>query len=245
LPPHRIYVEVFGGAASVLIAKPPSQIEVYNDRDGALVNLFETLRNHPLLFLERCEFLLYSRELYQRWGSQLKNSFRGADVDRIEAAVRTCFSITSGFVGDPTKGWAFDRTGSRGGSRRWTSIWEKVAFISQRMMHVNIDCLDFRDCIKNWDTEQTLFFLDPPYMNTVSEGYYGFTDQDHADLALLLTNAKGKWLMTYNDSESTRELYKHFEIRTITSSLASQKVSRGTHRVPLKQLLISNFTIGE
>jgi DNA adenine methylase len=106
LPLHKIYVEVFGGAASVLLAKPPSQIEVYNDRDGALVNLFETLRNHPLLFLERCEFLLYSRELYQRWGSQLKNSFRGADIDR----------ITSGFVGDPTKGWAFDRSGSRGGA---------------------------------------------------------------------------------------------------------------------------------
>ncbi len=82
-------------------------------------------------------------------------------------------------------------------------------------------------------------------MNTVSQGYYGFTDQDHADLAELLTKVKGKWLMTYNDSESLRELYKDFEIRTITSSLASQKISRGTHRVPLKQLLMSNFTIGE
>ena len=113
------------------------------------------------------------------------------------------------------------------------------------MMHVNIDCLDFRECIKNWDTEQTLFFLDPPYMDSVSKGYYGFTDRDHADLAGLLTNVKGKWLMTYNDSESLHELYKNFRIQRISSSLASQKVSRGTHRVPLKQLLISNFEIGE
>ena len=113
------------------------------------------------------------------------------------------------------------------------------------MMHVNIDCLDFRDCIKNWDTEQTLFFLDPPYMNTISQGYYGFTDQDHEDLATLLASVKGKWLMTYTENESLRELYKDFETRTITSSLASQKVSRGTRRVPLKQLLISNFIIGE
>src|SRR6266571_3787824 len=77
LPPHRIYVEVFGGAASVLLAKKPSQIEVYNDRDGALVNLFEVLRNHPLLFLERCNFLLYSRHLYQQWGNQLRTRFQG------------------------------------------------------------------------------------------------------------------------------------------------------------------------
>jgi len=82
-------------------------------------------------------------------------------------------------------------------------------------------------------------------MNTVSEGYYWFTDQDHVDLTELLAGVKGKWLMTYNESESLRALYRDFEIRTITSSLASQKVSRGTRRVPLKQLLISNFTIGE
>ncbi len=88
LPPHRIYVEVFGGAASVLLAKEPSQIEVYNDRDGALVNLFETIRNHPLLFLDRCNFLLYSRHLYQQWGSQLQDGFP-KDIDNVEAAVRT------------------------------------------------------------------------------------------------------------------------------------------------------------
>jgi DNA adenine methylase len=82
-------------------------------------------------------------------------------------------------------------------------------------------------------------------MNTVSEGYYGFTDQDHVDLAKLLVSVKGKWLMTYDESESLRTLYRNFQIRTITSSLASQKVSRGTHRIPLKQLLISNFKIGE
>jgi site-specific DNA-adenine methylase len=82
-------------------------------------------------------------------------------------------------------------------------------------------------------------------MNTVSEGYYGFSDQDHADLAKLLGIVKGKWLMTYDESEPLRALYRDFQIRTITSSLASQKVSRGTHRVPLKQLLISNFTIGD
>lgn len=245
LPPHRIYVEPFGGAANVLLTKPPSPIEVYNDRDGALVNLFETVRNHPLLFLERCQFLLYSRELYQRWSRQLRTRYPGPDLDRVEAAVRTYYSLVSSFVGDPTKGWAFSRTGRGGGANRWDSIWERVASLSQRLQQVAIDCIDFRDCIKNWDTEVTLFFLDPPYPSSVSKGFYGnnFTWQDHKDLAKLLAKVRGKWMLTYDDIPKLRELYQNFEIRRFSSMLASQKVPRGTRRVSLRQILITNFPI--
>ncbi len=243
LPPHRIYVEVFGGAASVLLAKEPSQIEVYNDRDGAIVNLFETLRNHPLLFLEKCDFLLYSRDLYHRWGPQLRENFQGQDVDNVEAAVRTCYSITSGFIGDPTKGWAFDRSGAAGGSGRWSNIWERVRFLSERLRSVNIDCLDFRKCIKNWDTEETLFFLDPPYVNTGGQSYYSFISQDHEDLANLLHNVKGKWLLIYNDDPQVRELYKGFHVSSIDSKLNAQKISQGGTRTLMKQILISNYLV--
>src|SRR5207245_5877478 len=83
LPPHKVYVEVFGGAASVLLAKPPSRIEVYNDANGQLVNLFETIRNHPLLFLEDGEHLLYRRELDEAWKDQLAVGCEGADVDGV------------------------------------------------------------------------------------------------------------------------------------------------------------------
>lgn len=243
LPSHRIYVEVFGGAANVLLTKPPSPIEIYNDRDGALVNLFETVRNHPLLFLERCTFLLYSRELFDKWSRQLDTNFAGADIDKVEAAVRTYYSIVSGFVGDPTKGWAFARTAAQGGANRWASIWERVTMLSQRLRHVNIDCLDFRDCIKNWDTEYTLFFLDPPYLDVASTGYYGFTLQDHKDLAGVLAKTRGKWMLTYDDTPILRELYQGFEIRRIRSTLASQKVPPGTRRVSLRQILITNFPL--
>ncbi len=245
LPSHRIYVEVFGGAANVLLTKPPSPIEVYNDRDGALVNLFETVRSHPLLFLERCTFLLYSRELFDKWSRQLDTNFAGADIDKLEAAVRTYYSIVSGFVGDPTKGWAFARTAAQGGANRWASIWERVAMLSQRLRHVNIDCLDFRDCIKNWDTEYTLFFLDPPYLDVASTGYYGFTLQDHKDLADVVGKIKGKFLMTYDDSPELRKLYEGFQISKISSTLASQKVPKGAARVNLRQILITNYPMGE
>lgn len=245
LPSHRIYVEVFGGAGNVLLTKPPSPIEVYNDRDGTLVNLFETVRSHPLLFLERCQFLLYSRELYASWSRQLDDNFQSADIDRIEAAVRTYYSMVSSFVGDPTKGWAFDRSspgGGKGGPMRWMSVWHKIGYLSDRLRHVAIDCLDFRDCIKNWDTEQTLFFCDPPYPSSVSQGFYGhdFPWEDHAELARVLRNVKGKWLVTYDDIPRIRQLYEGFQISAISSTLASQKVPKGGSRINLRQIVISN-----
>jgi DNA adenine methylase len=245
LPPHKIYVEVFGGAGNVLLTKPASQIEVYNDRDGALVNLFETLRNHPLLFLERCRGLLYSRQLFNAWSRQLDTQFKGVDIDRVEAAVRTAYAITSSFTGDPTKGWAFDRSGSGGGCNRWASIWDKVAYVSERLRRVNIDCLDFRECIRNWDTERTLFFLDPPYLSTVSPGFYDFAWQDHVDLAGIVRKITGQFLLTYDDNADLRDLYKGFDIQKVSAMLASQKVKPGAKRVPLRQIIVSNFPIGE
>ena len=241
-PPHKVYVEVFGGAGSVLLAKPPSRIEVYNDVNGQLVNLFETIRNHPLLFLERCEHLLYSRRLYDAWKDQLARHFEDSDVDSVEAAVRTAYAITSSFTGDPTRGWAFDRSGSGGGSNRWASIYDKVSYVSNRLRRVNIDHLDFRFCIDNWDTPETLFFLDPPYYNGDS-GFYQFSSKDHEDLHAMLCKTRGKWILMYDEGEYVLKLYESFHILRISSSLSSQKVESGKKRVSLRQLVITNFPL--
>jgi DNA adenine methylase len=243
LPPHKIYVEVFGGAANLLLAKPLSRIEVYNDLNGQLVNLFETVRNHPLLFLERCQHLLYSRQLYDTWKHQLAQDFEGTDIDRVEAAVRTAYTITSSFVGDPLKGWAFDRSGSGGGCNRWATIWDRIRFVSERLQRVNIDHLDFRKCVEYWDTPETLFYLDPPYYNVKVGAFYQFTPQDHADLRSTLGNVKGKWMLTYDSADYIEQLYKPFNIKPISSSLSSQKVDSGEKRVRLRQLLITNFSL--
>ncbi len=240
LPSHRIYVEVFGGAASVLLAKPPSEIEVYNDRNGWLVNFFETVRNSPIPFLEKCKHLHYSRQLYYEWRDQLATDFEDVRLDSVEAAVRTAYTISSAFIGDPTKGWRFDRSGARGGSASWTNIASRVAYLSQRLRSCNIDHLDFRECIRNWDSPETLFFLDPPYLSTVSKGYYNFTEQDHGDLSQLLTRIQGKFIMTYDDTPQIRELYKHSSIVPIRTHLNSQKVKRGGKRQAFHQILIFN-----
>ena len=241
-PPHKIYVEVFGGAASVLIAKQPSQIEVYNDSNGLLVNLFETVRNNPSGFLERAKGIVYARQLYETWRKDLSTAPAG-----VETAVKTLYCLLTCFIGDVTKGWAFQKDGRDGGPNRWLNVEDRVLMLTSRFRHVAIDHLDFRDCIKNWDSPETFFFLDPPYLTSKSYGWYGndFKLGDHEDLAKVLVGVKGKWLLTLDDTPELRRLYRGFEIRPISSKLSSAKVEKGTKRVDLAQILVSNYSLEE
>lgn len=233
-------MEVFGGAASVLLAKPPSPIEVYNDNNGLLVNLFETVRNRPRLLIDKTRTILYSRALYENWRGDLTEEL--VKRDPLEAAVKTYYCLLSSFIGDPTKGWAFQRVGRDGGPNRWTNFGQRILLLTERLRHVAIDHLDFRDCIKNWDTDETLFFLDPPYLSSVSKGWYGgFGLDDHFQLQSILRKARGYWLMTLDDVSLLRSLYRDWNIKPITSKLSSQKVPSGAKRVDLKQILVSNY----
>ncbi len=241
-PPHKVYVEVFGGAASVLIAKQPSQIEVYNDSNGLLVNLFETIRNKPTEFLERTKGIVYSRLLYETWRKEITQAPPGVDT-----AVKTLYCLLTCFIGDVTKGWAFQKTNNDGGPSRWLNVQDRVLMLTARFRHVAIDHLDFRDCIKNWDSRETFFFLDPPYLTSKSHGWYGnnFKLDDHEDLAKILASVKAKWLLTLDDAPELRRLYNRYSIRRISSKLSSEKVEKGERRVDLAQIIVSNYSLEE
>jgi len=238
IPEHTAYVEVFGGAAALLLNKPPSRIEVYNDLDSQLVNLFEVVRDDVDAFLKRADWLLYSRELYQRWQDDLE---RGAvPGDRVEQAVRFWYIIRSAFGAHPDKGWAFQRERPRNSARVVQNALANLRAIHERLKSVEIDHLDFRRCIKNRDAPSTFLFLDPPYLETEQYRAGNFALEDHRDLAELLRNCKSKWLMTIGDRREMRALYSKFPQSIITSHIAVKKVIDGK-RDSLRHLLIRNY----
>jgi len=238
IPEHTCYTEVFGGAAAVLLNKPPSPIEVYNDYDSELVNLFEVIRDDVDAFLKHADFLLYSRELYTRWQADLEEG--KVPEDRVERAVRFWYVIRSAFGAHPHKGWAFQRAQPRNSPQVVQNALTNIRAIHERLKPVEIDHLDFRRCIRNRDAMSTLLFLDPPYLET--EGYRvgTFTLQDHIDLARLLSDAKSKWLLTIGDHSEVRKLYRGFDRTVLTSAIACQKVIGGKRR-SLRNLVIRNY----
>lgn len=232
LPEHDTYVEVFGGAGSLLINKLPSKVEVFNDIDGDLVNLFMVVRDKPREFVEKFRWLLYSRELRKRWSKEIGIN------DPIEKAARFYYVARSCFSGKWDSGWSFK--GNK--PQRFFDSLTQIYSIAERLKRVHMDHLDFRKCIKNWDSSTTFFFCDPPYLG---KHLYrkNLTIQDHLDLREVLGKVKGKWLLTYNNHPKIRELYKRFINEEARMPKTASLVKSGQQRKKFTNLLIRNYIL--
>jgi len=211
IPSHRTYVEVFGGGASLLFAKEPSPVEVYNDIDSGLVNFFRVLRDKDKFqkFYEKVCLTPYSREEYNYCRATWQNC-----EDEVERAYRWFVVARMSFSGDFGHSWSFKVTASCKGMAAscsaWLSVIEELPLMHQRFMTVQIEHKDFRDLIRTYDTKDTFFYLDPPYVpETRSWGKYKHdcTDKDHKDLVEILLNIKGKAML----SGYANRIYKRLE----------------------------------
>jgi len=203
VPPHKIYVEPFGGGASLLFAKEPVPVEVYNDLDSGLVNFFRVLRD-PEKF-ERFHRLVsltpYSREEYNFCRATWQDC-----EDDVERAYRWFVVNRMSFGGRFGHGWGYDVTancrGMAGTCSKWLSTIDNLPEIHNRFMRVQIEHDDFRNVIKRFDTPDTLHYIDPPYVAETRKGgkyAYELSLEDHEELISLLLQVKGKVILSgYN-----------------------------------------------
>jgi len=221
LPPHRTYVEVFGGGASLLFAKAPSAVEVYNDIDEGLVNFLRVLRD-PWKF-ERLFFLLrwtpYSRLEHREAGPEsgeriIGNSGKSeAFSPDVVRAWRTFVRLRQSVNGDVKGGWSFSvRSSSRGMSRcvsGWLSAVELLPAIHERLRSVQIEYLDWRRILDIYDTSETLFYLDPPYVH-LKRGKTRYpqelSESDHKEIVERASRVKAKVLLSGYESDGYARL---------------------------------------
>jgi len=213
IPEHKIYVEPFGGGASLLFAKKPSPVEVYNDIDSGLVNFFKVLSDTKLFekFYRRVAVLPYSRELFY----ECRESWQEYD-DPVERAAKWFVVARQSFSGSFGSSWGFAATHSRcgmaGSVSGWLSTIERLPEIHARLQRVQIEHNDFRKVIKTYDTLETFFYLDPPYVHSTrssSRYQHELSDADHKDLIELLKNIKGKVLLSGYDNPLYEDLGWH------------------------------------
>jgi DNA adenine methylase len=227
-------VEVFGDAASLLFIKEPSHVEIYNDVDGHLVNLFKVVRDRCGEFQDRVLSLPYSRRLYKEFYSSQVTG------DSLEDAVRFFYVLRSSFSGHMTTGW---RTGTqKNEAREYFTAVERFDIVAARLRNVAVEDLDFRECIKRYDMPWTLFFCDPPYYG-VNAYEHGFTEKDHVDLAEILRGVQGKWILTYNDHPRVRHLYAGFPLQVEKLPVMGASVKDGKRRRTWDQLIIANYEL--
>lgn len=238
MPSHKVYVEPFGGAAHVIAQKPRTNHEVYNDIDGIVVNfILQTIENTDEL-IERCAALPYSRELYERWRRE------ELPRDPLERAVRFFYlnrsAISKGNAEEvPKTGWRHSTTSSQNPAMGYVNACQKIRGFAERMRGVMIEQLDFRTIIEKYDSEEALFYVDPPYVGR--EKYYagGFTLRDHYDLGEMLNSARGKVILSYYDDPIISEIYGRWNIER--HSAFKQAVGGQNVGGQAEELLIMNF----
>jgi DNA adenine methylase len=249
IPAHRIYVEVFGGSAKLLLNKEPAKIEVYNDLDRRIANLFYTTTFKFNEFEEMVNRLIYSREIY----NEIVNDINNAVVEElgdVELAVKSYFKLHSTFSGQlSSKSWR--TTFTKPLSREFFNNIDKLTLIHERLKNVIIECLDFRKLLKKYkDVEDAFIYVDPPYVGVPD--YYGikFTEQEHKDMLSLLKEVKGRWLLSGYANPLYDEELKDFYRVEITQPKHSYALTETTkpkgNIKPLgTEILWANYNIEE
>ena len=220
-PSHETYVEPFGGGASVLLSKSPSRMEVYNDLDQDIVNFFEVLRDQTL-----AEKLAFQVELTPYSRSEFLNA-RAETNDRIEQARRLVVRAQMGFgSAGATKGnTGFRLDTARGGSDIVT-IWQRqpevIRQAAARLKKVLIENRDAIKVIQDNDREDTLFFIDPPYVldtrNMGGKAYrHEMSNADHEQLINVLNSCKGKIILCGYD----HTIYEALNWKKVIKSVAA------------------------
>lgn len=222
------YVEVFGGAGWVLFRKDRHAAEeIFNDADGQLVNLFRCIKYHEPELERQLQFMLTSREMF--YDTRATNGMPGfTDIQRAAAYY---YLIKTSFGADIR---SFGCT-----KRNLPSAIERLKEVQQRLATVLIECKDFEDLIKLYDRPGALFYCDPPYHGT--EKYYTerFSQDDHERLFNCLSRLKGRFILSYNDDDYIRDLYKDFQIEAISRN-HNLAAKAGTSR-RYNELIIRNF----
>lgn len=221
------YIEVFGGAGWVLFAKEShAPLEVFNDVNGKLINLYRCVKYHDEALLKELDWTLVSREQFFDFREQI--DARG--LTDIQRAARYFIMIKSSFGSGL----------SSFGVRKWdvNSCIDYLRTVKERLKSTVIENKDFESIIRTYDREKALFYLDPPYYKT--EDYYDadFNEKDHIRLKECLVKMKGKFILSYNDCQHVRDLYSEYSIIEVDRqhNLVS-KIGGDRYR----ELIIKNF----
>lgn len=213
MPAHKIYVELFGGAASVLLVKNRSQGEIYNDLDSDVVNVFRVLRD-PEKAARLQELLRLTPFSYEEY---LHAHERTGDI--VEDVRRMIFRSYAGIGSDSIhrkhagfRGLKGEKAGGLTAASDWIGVPESISVFVERFRGVSLENRTALHVISLYDRPDTLFYADPPYlMSTRSSRSVKYsqemTDEDHIALHDALCKIKGMAMVSGYPSELYDKLY--------------------------------------
>jgi len=243
IPEHVTYCEPFAGSASLLFVKEPSRVEILNDIDSILIEFFKAIKNERDRqdLIKELESMPYSRILWQTIRTRWKEDQK--PLEYIKCLSEWFYLNRSTFSGDMRYGgFATPSTTGRNPAQTFRNAVESLEAASERLKYATVECLDYAECIRRYDSENTFFYIDAPYSG--SEAYYGdsFAENDHFGLAELLRGIKGRCMVSHYSSVVYDGLYADFNRYEYQSFKGSYK-SSGEKKPKTVEAIYCNFEI--
>lgn len=208
-PAHSCYVEVFAGGAALYFLRPPAEVEVINDVNGELINLYRVVQRHLEEFVRQFKWALSSREVF-KWVQDTPPETL-TDIQRAARFYYLQHQAFGGRVRGQTWGTA---TTTPAPTVNLLRLEEDLSAAHLRLTGAYIERLDWRECIRRYDRPHSLFYLDPPYWET--EGYgVPFDWPEYVAMAEIMRNMKGKAVLSINDHPQIRECFAGFQFETL------------------------------
>lgn len=236
-PPHSTYVEPFGGAASVLLNKEISPVEIYNDLNADLVLLFTYLKTQYAELVQNLQKIPCDEETYYYW----KNLQAKTEWERVLRVFVLYRMSRGGTGGSFSKSKRFYR-GLPENVAAWETGINNLFRVHQRLQNVQLCCENALELIPKYDGKDTLFYLDPPYVasSRASAKVYlhETSEQLHRDLATLVKNCQGKVLISGYASPLYHELFGSWNQVNKEQFLHA---SHGARKQTRQEILWKNF----
>ena len=199
IPKHVCYCEPFIGGGAVLFAKERSPVEVINDFNDTLVALYRNLQFHLPALEAEIDWLFASRK-------NLHDFIAQPGLTEIQRAARYLFVNRTSFGGN-MHSFGVAKTKGGGVDFRKDIVAKVLGQARERLNGVVVESTSYERCLANYDSKDSFFFLDPPYMNCKQAAYKSWDAADMRKFRKHVEKLKGKWLVTVDDSPLNRELF--------------------------------------
>jgi DNA adenine methylase len=206
-PPHTCYVEVFAGGAALYFLRPPAQVEVLNDVNGDLVNLYRVVKCHLEEFVRQFKWALSSRELF-KW---LQDTPVETLTD-IQRAARF-FYLQHNCFGAKVEGQNYG-TATTAPPVNLLRIEENLSAAHLRLSGAYIEKMDWLKLVTRYDRPHTFFYMDPPYLETAGYGN-DFPVEEYVKMAEALRGLQGRAIVSLNDHPEIRRIFAGFDIDSV------------------------------
>lgn len=221
-PPHKCYVEVFAGGAALYFLRPPADVEVINDINGDLVNLYRVVKHHLEEFVRQFKWAISSRELF-RWLQDTPP----ATLTDIQRAARFYY-LQHNCFGGKVEGQTWG-TATTAPPVNLLRIEEQLSAAHLRLASTYVEHLPWHECMQRYDREHTFFYLDPPYWETQGYGV-PFPFGEYELMAETMRSLKGRAMLSINDHPQIRECFAGLHTETLDISYTIGGMHRAADR---------------